>query len=1029
MMGFFDKVKKALGSKKEDVEYQNDINDELTDESTFTESIGNDNGNFNDDKEIQSEDSEEIPANEEITDKPTPTEKIRNFKYLDDLIHSGAKEIILDSDIVLGDGEESDYKHGIKLDVDDLVIDGNGHSIDAQGKSRIFRCNGQNIIIKNLLLKNGFTNGKNYEFLNNYGGAIHNSGTLTILRSILNENMSEQDGGAIYNGGELTIIESTILGNTAEGNGGAIQNNGDKLTIMESSLTGNTAKDNGGVIRNNGDEITIIKSTLTGNTAECNGGAIYNKGARYVYRLSEEVIFGGKLTIEDSTFAENSSQKDGGAIYNDYDEVTIRVTAMVNNTARVGGAIYNEEGMLTISESNFTKNWVEENGKDIFNGGRIFTGENISPQLEIHNDCGAVFPINSKDGNFKDFTYLDQLIRSGSNEIKLEHDIILNISRNENKTFKNGINVVGSDLTIDGNGRTIDAQGHTRIFNCSGKNITIKNITLKNGFSVHDNGVIYNSGELNALNCVLSGNYVLKDAGVINNLGVLMVKNSFFSDNTTRNGEIICNCGWGNISDCNFSNNASNIIVGNDDYLEIHNTIFKDNQSEYILINKVNGSMGIFYGECEDNDIGGSLIYNIGNFLTISNHEFKDNVLRSKELKSIHNKSNLTLINPLIKDSNFILNDGHIIVKNASNDFLSKIRGEGGVDFEENRVPSGKKFDFGYLDMKIHETKMNEIVLDEDIFLEKYEIDFYEGGIELDMDDLVIDGNGHTIDARHNSRFFIITGRNITLKNIKFKNGGLYRNFYNCLNNDGGGLRINSKSTVVLEHCEFIDNFSKENGGVINNKGKLNIIDSKLSDNHAENEGGTIYNLGELCVVNSNFSGNVAEKYGGAISNYGKLSVKDSILCSNHGKSGGVIYNESDSDLKIIGSELKYNYIKGYFGGAICSYGKLILENSIFSHNFATHDEESKGSAIFVSGYLFIIGSSFLDNGVEFAGGAIYISNLPYAVTNASIVQSKFLNNSSKINGGAICNEGVLSINNSVLSKNSAYDYGGAIEK
>ena len=35
-MGFLDKVKKALGSKKEDVESQNSVNDEVIDEPTFT---------------------------------------------------------------------------------------------------------------------------------------------------------------------------------------------------------------------------------------------------------------------------------------------------------------------------------------------------------------------------------------------------------------------------------------------------------------------------------------------------------------------------------------------------------------------------------------------------------------------------------------------------------------------------------------------------------------------------------------------------------------------------------------------------------------------------------------------------------------------------------------------------------------------------------------------------------------------------------------------------------------------------------
>ena len=67
---------------------------------------------------------------------------MRNFRYLDELIHSGVKEIVLDSDIVLCDDEESQYLNEIKLDVDDLTIDGNGHAIDAQGLTRIFYCTG-----------------------------------------------------------------------------------------------------------------------------------------------------------------------------------------------------------------------------------------------------------------------------------------------------------------------------------------------------------------------------------------------------------------------------------------------------------------------------------------------------------------------------------------------------------------------------------------------------------------------------------------------------------------------------------------------------------------------------------------------------------------------------------------------------------------------------------------------------------------------------------------------------------------------
>lgn len=83
-MDFFDNVKNAFVSKKED-ESQNSVN-------------------------------------AEAIDKLTSNEKIRNFKYFDDLIHSGVNEIVLDSDIILSDDEKSGYEDGIRIDVVNFVI-------------------------------------------------------------------------------------------------------------------------------------------------------------------------------------------------------------------------------------------------------------------------------------------------------------------------------------------------------------------------------------------------------------------------------------------------------------------------------------------------------------------------------------------------------------------------------------------------------------------------------------------------------------------------------------------------------------------------------------------------------------------------------------------------------------------------------------------------------------------------------------------------------------------------------------------
>ena len=77
----------------------------------------------------------------------------KNFQYLDELIHSSAKEIVLDSDIVLGSDEESKYNDGIKLDVDDLTIDGNGHVIDAKEWPCRLKNHAKNITFRNIYFK------------------------------------------------------------------------------------------------------------------------------------------------------------------------------------------------------------------------------------------------------------------------------------------------------------------------------------------------------------------------------------------------------------------------------------------------------------------------------------------------------------------------------------------------------------------------------------------------------------------------------------------------------------------------------------------------------------------------------------------------------------------------------------------------------------------------------------------------------------------------------------------------------------
>ena len=356
-------------------------------------------------------------------------------------------------------------------------------------------------------------------------------------------------------------------------------------------------------------------------------------------------------------------------------------------------------------------------------------------------------------------------------------------------------------------------------------------------------------------------------------------------------------------------------------------------------------NFSIFSGEFRENNVVESVLCNGGKFCGVEKTVFQDNI--SNNSLNIINNSELTLTNPNIKDEGkSILNQNYILIKKSSLELEKKIYGEGTVEIDEEIIPQGENFDFGYLDKKIHESNNLEVILDHDITFENYESDFYEGGIELDIDDLIIDGNGHTIDGADQSRIFIITGKNITLKNIIFKNGYSHKNYDNPLNQHGGAIKINHNSKITIKNCEFINNTSEEDGGAINNNGELTITESTLNNNTAR-YGGAIYNKwgGELTITESTLTGNTAERYGGAIYNNegGELTITESTLQENTAQEdGGAIYNW-EGEITITESTLQENTAQED-GGAIYlrKSRKYESDNCTFKDNNPDDVFESK---------------------------------------------------------------------------------------
>ena len=218
-------------------------------------------------------------------------------------------------------------------------------------------------------------------------------------------------------------------------------------------------------------------------------------------------------------------------------------------------------------------------------------------------------------------------------------------------------------------------------------------------------------------------------------------------------------------------------------------------------------------------------------------------------------------------------------------------------------------------------------------------MDYYEGGIDLDIDDLVIDGNGKTIDGGNKSRIFIVTGKNITLRNIIFKNGYVFHNSDKFLNGEGGAIKANHNTDLKIENCEFISNESEYEGGAISvSFSGLKIKESSFSKNKAEYGGAIYINNADVCIKESLLNYNISSNYGGAIyCDKGKLNIIESTLNENIGEWGGGAIYISNAELCIKESTLNGNSSLGrykYKGAAIHNNkGSLTISDSMLSGN------------------------------------------------------------------------------------------------
>ena len=199
------------------------------------------------------------------------------------------------------------------------------------------------------------------------GGAIHNSGTLTLADSTISDNTSLIRGGGIYNnGGTLTLTNSTISDNKTRREsggeiGGGIANVGGTLTLTNSTISGNRTWNFGAGIYNTG-AATLTNSTVSDNVV-WKGAGIYNASQ-------------GALTLTNSTVSGNIGTF-GAGIWNNATVGLVNSTVSGNSVTDAGGGIWNSGSVSlvnTILAANTTTNSGPDCSSSITSQGHNFIG-------------------------------------------------------------------------------------------------------------------------------------------------------------------------------------------------------------------------------------------------------------------------------------------------------------------------------------------------------------------------------------------------------------------------------------------------------------------------------------------------------------------------------------------------------------------------------------------------------------------------------------------------------------------------------
>ena len=934
-----------------------------------------------------------------------PNEIQKDFTSLQTDIDNSQNVFELNYDVKHGDDEKDNY--GISI-TKTTIINGNGHTIDANGHGSIFvvKDSSVTLTLNDLTLINANPVSDSSGIVSN-GGAVYFDGSTLIVNNVnFKNNTVYKYGGAIYTTGTCSVDSSVFDGNDVQfrsqniDNGGAAiyADNGALLLISNSQIINNHKNM---VIRDNnvGDLVdgvvvatgyTKISKSYFRNNSGCYGGAVTSLGytsagknqiiiensvfdANRAFQGAAVNVIGSTFKISGTNFTNNkgvgygSGNPNVGALLTWCGcEGTISDCNFINNTADNGAAYRlgddnNGVSSASVDSCTFINNTATNQGGAVYEGGK--TGK---ATLDIKN---STFTNNSakKEGSaiYSGYTLnIDDDTTFTNNMVYMYYTGTLNIG--EIKTFtdlQKAINMVEGDIHLSSNVTMLDSEAdkfvngivvdHLVNLKCDGFTINANNLgRIFNVTSTADKLNIYNANLIN-------GNADI--GGAIYNTGSVYAYNTAFKDNTAATmGGAVFNKGTLKIQKC--------IVDSND------------------IIKRTSSA---------SEDYGGAAIYNwYDSTLFIKNSTISNNLKNYKNGDYVVGAVTSLGKTEISENSYFVNNSG---------------RWGGAITTSGSSLP-GKK--------------VNELSISESTFSKNGGL--YGAGI-------FIEGSKFTITSC------------VFDSNTASGKGNMTPN-----DNNGAAIEVTNTDKAItgtISKTKFTNNKAQYGGAIDICAGTIKIINSKFINNSADVEGGAIdINAAngnpKVTISSSNFINNSAP-VGGAICNVHDLTVKGSTFIDNTpntifnwvGAGGNLNLNiKTFTDLQnaigLVTGTLTLNQNVAMTAKEAANFvnGVVINKNIAIDGKGHTIDAKNLGRIFSIGeGFTVTLTNATLINGKADKGGAIYNDG------SLTLSDVKLSDNAADSYGGAVFNNGHLVVSDSVFDSNdivnrgsASVDYGGA---